>query len=113
MKNRFTIVEFPVFSNYVVHVEFTSDIKKTMLKYLGTKAVEVEDGTDGLAVHMPGNMSFIFLKHDCDAGDIAHESWHVIKRMMEYFGVQIGNETVAYHIGYLVNKITKFKRSGK
>ena len=114
MKNKITTIEFPVFGDYFIHVEIFSDLQKTLLKYPQTQSIEDEEGTDALTVH-PRNepVSFIFLKYNSSAGTIAHESWHAIRRMMQYFGVDIESETVAYHLGYLVNRITQFKRTGK
>lgn len=50
--------------------------------------------------------SYVFLPiKGLSAGTIAHEAWHVIHRMLKFCGAEIDNETVAYHLGYLVDKI--------
>ncbi len=114
MKNRFTTIEFPVFSYYIVHVEITSDVKKAMQKYEHTKCVPEEEITDAMSIHVSNaNVSFIFLKYNSSVGTIAHESWHVVSRMMKYMGVDIDSETVAYHLGYLTDEVFRFLRGKK
>ena len=72
----------------------------------------MDDGTAGLAVHAD-TLSFVFLPYSASVGSIAHESWHVVRRMMEHAGVELDNEAVAYHLGFLVNKIFRFVRGRK
>ena len=112
MKSRIKLIEFPVFSGYIVHVEITSDVSKSVLRYPQTK--NIEDPTNAMAVHCKDeNFSFIFLKYNMDVGSIAHESWHVVRRMMNRMDVDLDNETVAYHLGYLTNEIFRFMRGKK
>lgn len=115
MRARFTTIEFPVFFNYIVHVEVTSDLKKSMLKYPPTKDILMEDDCkDAITVHVcDASFSFIFLHYTASVGTIAHESWHAVKHMLEYMGVELDSETVAYHLGYMVDKIFKFVRGRK
>jgi hypothetical protein len=113
MKSKHFLIEFPALSHYVVHVEISSDIKKSLLKYPPTKSIEMEENTHGLAVHTDNAFSYIFLPYDTSAGDIAHEAWHVIRHMMEYLSIELDNEAVAYHLGYMVNKIFRFLRGRK
>jgi hypothetical protein len=109
MKSRITLIEFPVFMDYIVHVEITSDVRKSMKKYPQTK--DITDVTNAMAVHVKDEpFSMIFLRYNAPVGTIAHESWHVIRRMMNYVGIELDSETVAYHLGYLVNKIFRFAR---
>ena len=111
MKSRIALVEFPVFSGYLVHIEVSSDIRKSMQNYEQTKVIQMDDGsTDAVAVHVDDSMSFIFLPRNARAGTIAHECWHVVRHMMEVFGVEIDSETVAYHLGYLVDKSSRLVR---
>lgn len=116
VKNRSTLVEFPVFSNYFVHVELFSDLKKTLAKYPQTKNIPEKEfeNSDALTVHdLDGHFSFIFVKHNVSVGTIAHESWHAVNQMMNVMGVEIDSETVAYHLGYLVNEVFRFVRGRK
>ena len=117
MKSRITHLEFPVFSGYLVHIEITSDVQKSLAKYPETKcAVDGEDdaNTHAITVHIVNEpLTFMFLPYNVSVGTIAHESWHAVKRMMEYVDVKLDSETVAYHLGYSVDKIFRFVRGKK
>lgn len=114
MDNKIKKVRFPALCNYLVHVEFTADIAKTLLKYPETRNVDMTSCTTGLAIHVRDDAhSFLFIYHKSNAGTIAHESWHVVRRMMEFADVDLENEVVAYHLGYLVNQVTDFQRRHK
>jgi len=114
VKSKIKLIEFPVFCGYVIHVEITSDIPKALLKYPQTRKIDMDNETQGLAVHdTDAPFSFIFLPHNASVGDIAHESWHAVRRMMEYVGAELDNEAVAYHLGYMVQEIFKFVRGRK
>lgn len=111
MRSKVTTVEFPVFCDFIVHVEITSNMEKSLAKYPPTKNIEVDNHTGGLAVHeMDEPFSFIFLPYNASVGSIAHEAWHVVKHMMDFAGVELDSETCAYHLGFLTDKIFKFMR---
>jgi hypothetical protein len=112
MKSKFTTVEFPVFSDFIVHIEITSDIVKSIKKYPGVAdlAEEADNEADAVTVYDNGQICFIFLHHNVTVGTIAHEAFHVIEHMMKRFGVDLEGEAVAYHLGYLVDKIFRFIR---
>jgi hypothetical protein len=112
MKSKYTTVEFPVFSDYIVHIEITSDIKESFKKYKYTRNLDMSlEDTQAVAVHVENTgMSMIFLPYNASVGTIAHESWHVIRRMMEYLGADQDNEMMGYHLGYLVQKVFNFMR---
>ena len=110
MRSKIKHVEFPVFVSYSVHIEITDDIPKSMRKYEQTRDIPFGDDTHAITVHVEDSgLSFMFLPYNSPVGTIAHESWHVIKNMMEYLGVELDSETVAYHLGYLVEKVFKFR----
>lgn len=114
MRVRVTHIEFPVFMDYVIHVEVTSDIYKSMSKYPATENIPSDDTTHAITVHVDDEpFTFIFLPHNVSVGTVAHESWHAIRRMMNYVDVELDSETVAYHLGYLVNRIYQFYRGKK
>ena len=112
MKSKFTTVEFPVFAGYIVHIEITSDIKASFKKYKYTRDLDIDlEDTLAMAIHVEGSgMSFIFLPYNASVGCIAHESWHVIRRMLDYLGADQDNEVMGYHLGYLVDKAFRFMR---
>ena len=110
MRSKIKHIEFPVFVSYSVHVEITSDISRSMNKYKQTRDIPFGDDTHAITVHVEDNgLSFMFLPYNAPVCTIAHESWHVIKNMMEYVGIDLDSETVAYHLGYLVDKVVKFR----
>jgi hypothetical protein len=108
--SRFIIINFPVFSDYCVHVEITSNLHKSISKYPACQSDGdfCEEHSDALTIGTQ-EMSFIFLKRHVDAGTIAHEACHAVRNLLDTMGVGPDSETHAYHVGYVVNKITKFK----
>lgn len=110
--NRITTIEFPVFSDFIVHVEITSNIRAAIEKYPGIKhlADKSDDDCDAATLHTEGTICFLFLKPNVSVGTIAHESWHVIKYMFEVVSVDLDSETVAYHLGFIVDQVFKFLR---
>jgi hypothetical protein len=107
MKTKIKVIRFPVLCDYEVHIEVTNDMSASVLKYKYTKNVDVKN-TTACAVHVDGEaLSFIFLPFNASPGTIAHESWHVIRRMVSYIGAELDNEMVAYHLGYITNEVWK------
>jgi hypothetical protein len=87
-------------------------MKKSLHKYPATRNVEMDPNMGGIAVHVDDDaVTYIFLPYSCSVGDMAHESWHATKRMMEYVGVELDSETCAYHLGFLTGKIFRFVRN--
>lgn len=98
---------FPVFAKYKVTVLFTRDIPKAAAR-LGVDASKAdaamtitETGTKRAYIVFP-------LKPDADT--VAHEAYHAISAMLAWAGATPEEETVAYHIGYLVKHITEWSR---
>jgi hypothetical protein len=110
--SRYTTIEFPVFSDFIIHVEVAKNIEKAIGKYPSIADFSEEDTgeSDGVAVYDGGQVCFIFLKPNVSVGTIAHESWHAIEHMMERFNVRPEGEVIAYHLGYLVDKVFRFLR---
>lgn len=112
MKSKYTTVEFPVFCDYIMHIEITTNLKESMLKYEYTKDLGIDlTDTHAIAVHVEDTgVSMIFLPYNASVGTIAHESYHAVRRMLKYVGAKMDNETVAHHLGYLTQKIFNFMR---
>lgn len=111
MNFKETKIVFPVFSDYTVHVEVTTDMAKSAKRHTETEKVEVVENMGAMAVHVSDEpQSFVFLPYNATPGAIAHESWHVIRNMMKWAGIELDSETCAYHLGYLVQKVYKFVR---
>lgn len=102
-------MEFDVYG-YRVHIVFTNDLQASRNKIntlIGGKC----DVDGAAAIHASnGNVSHIFFKWDATPEQIAHESWHCIRRLMEYIGATLENEIVAYHIGHLVGAIHNLRK---
>ncbi len=102
------IITFPVFCGYVVHVETASDLTKVFAKYPQTKNADVTD-TRAVTVHVKDKaFSFLFLRTTASVSDIAHECYHVVRGMLRYMGVELDNECVAYHLGWLTQEVFDF-----
>lgn len=101
-------VEFSIFSGYTVYIIATNDIARAALRFKQTKNTDIGTDTQAICVHEVDNgITYMFLPFTSDAGDVAHECWHVVKRMLEYVGAELENEVVAYHLGFLVRQAHK------
>lgn len=58
-------------------------------------------------------LTYMLLNFTASPGTVAHESWHVVYRMLKGLGAKLENEVVAYHLGDLVRKITDFQLDTK
>lgn len=114
MEKEFNI-SFPVFSDYIIKIIFTKDIPTSRDKradILGALEKPMSKYVDGLHSYNDCHPNgIIFLSRKATQGTIAHECSHAIWRMFNWVGAQIENETFAYHLGYLVDELNKFKKS--
>lgn len=109
MARKFKVI-FPVLAYSEVRVEFTPDIDKSLKAHRITSDASVENDEACTIFFDDKNVVFIFFRLHPTFGTIAHESWHAIRRLMEWAGIAIDSETVAYHLGYLVDKIVAGRR---
>ena len=102
-------VNFHVFG-FVVYVVFTEDIARSVnARY---PDIDMQPTFDAIHCREKGNpYSHIFLRlGHCRPGTVAHESWHAIRYLLEnWVGSNLDNETVAYHLGYLVDCAMSFR----
>jgi hypothetical protein len=113
-KLGFLLIEFPVFGDYIVHVEEGKDFVAMGQKYKIEGIEDTDQTCDGLTVHKKGvGFSFIFFKPNPCFGNIAHEAYHAVRHMLRWSGCDLDNETVAYHLGYVVNCICSHLKKGK
>jgi hypothetical protein len=116
-------IHFSVLSGYDIYIVITEDLEKsTKSRYpysshslMGTDAItyRAESG-DG---HIFMQLKTLYKPYYC-AGILAHEAWHAVRDMLRYIGigglreieseVPLENEIVAYHLGYTVERATKF-----
>lgn len=112
MRERHKTIEFPVWSDYAVHVIVTRDFEKSVKKFCDDD--DAKPSYQAITIHCGDDEdkepkeSYIFLAPDCAVEYIAHECWHVIYRMMKYFEVEFEDEVVAYHLGYLTQQVYDF-----
>jgi hypothetical protein len=108
VRNRRTIVRFPVYNNYQVRVILARNVPRT--------AGRLGAGYDFcVACLIPDpdaskRRAWLVLPTDADVGTIAHESSHAIREMFKTRGVRNDDETFAYHLDFLVGRIHKFLR---
>ena len=103
-----------MFSDYTVDIILTSDLRSSLLKRKHTRDIEHSLTTFALAVHLEDDgRSYLLLPFRSNPGDIAHECWHVAKRMSDYLGIELDNETIAYCLGHLVNQVHKHIKGSK
>lgn len=116
MKLRTKRISFPVFRGYTILVVMSADLKKALERYevSADEAEELGGGdavtVDAVAVDGEGAACLIFLKPTAGVDIMAHEAWHAVKYMMAYVGLEIDHETVAYHLGHVVQEIFNFVR---
>jgi len=104
------VVKFNVWSDYRVYIVFTDDLAKSRIARYETAGVASESGTAALFTRGAGGYGHLFFKMDAAAGIIAHECVHAIWAMFDWAGVkQWDNETLAYHLGYLVGEASEFQ----
>ncbi len=115
-----TNISFPVFSGYTIHVVVGDCLKKSIAARYPESDHDLSN-TDAMTFRAEGGHAHIFMQTDslytpykC-AGVLAHEVWHAVRTMLLYVGVggtqegePLNNEVVAYHLGYVVEKATKF-----
>ncbi len=104
-------VKFPVFSNYDIEIVLATDQYKARSKYDKTYGV-FDSPFHSLHSHnRAGKALLVFCQKNLNVSTMAHESFHAVSAMMEWAGVKFDNECMAYHIGYLTQKVYDFARS--
>jgi hypothetical protein len=105
-------VKFEVMANYCVRVIFSNDIIKSAKERIGQGPGEDADAFC-YHVHNKG-LSYIFLPIDAPPNVIAHESWHIVNRVLAHCNVQeLDDEVIAYHLDHMVEKVYEFQQAVK
>jgi hypothetical protein len=106
-------IDFPVW-NYTVHVVYTDDIRKARqarVSIVGALEEPLHEFIDAMHCYNPVEPDgIIFITPTTSAGVICHEAFHAMWRMFKWTGAKPENETYAYHLGYLVDKILDQKK---
>lgn len=103
-------VNFHVFG-YAVFVVFTTDMVKSITSR-GYSRLNIEATFQAMHCREAGYpYSHLFFQiGNCSNGTIAHEAWHVVRFMLaDWCNVGLDNENVAYHLGYLVDCVSRFR----
>lgn len=105
------MVVFGVWGNYTVHVILTDNIEQSFKKRFPGMHHGFDFTQAFHVIHKPSNgHSYLFFKRgDMPVGTIAHECWHAVHALLKHVDVdEFDNETVAYHLGYLVQQVVEF-----
>lgn len=111
-KEKKTIVEFIVWRKYTVHVIISNDVVRSIKK--ADFSHHLTDDSEPEAMHIfntKAATSYLFLPFKTSVEVAAHESWHVIRRLLTYRGAELDSETVAYHVGYLAQIVYDYSRT--
>jgi len=97
----------------IIKVVYTNNINKSRIKRnkkLGKLTNKLSPLVDGLCCTRKHRI-YLFITPKSTYGVIAHEAYHGITALFKYIGVdEYDEEIVAYHLGYLIDKIVKFKK---
>ena len=106
-KDKIKTVKFSVLNDYKVKIVLTRNLDKALKSYKHT--TDVNSGgetTGGITVHVDcERLSYVFIPYGSSTGSMAHEAYHAIRHMLEECSIELENEVVAYHLGYLMNEI--------
>lgn len=102
-RNRRSLVRFPVFNDYRVHVILARDVQATARK------LHADDGPC-VAFFLPGEKQgwLVLGPKARDADTVSHEASHAVRELLRFHGAKNDEETFAYHLGFLVGRIHKF-----
>ena len=99
------MVRFPVF-NYSVEIVFTGSVSES--HYYRTDE-DSPDCHEGQYTELAGG-GILYIQKEASYGTLAHECWHAVHHMLARVGAGLDEEVVAYHLGYLVDKVLEFRK---
>jgi hypothetical protein len=102
-----TWIYFPILARYAVRLIITDNLAKSFGERLGEG--RLGGCTDGCCFHDKNGQTWMFLSDGVSQGTVAHEAFHVMYEIHDYIGAKVENEMLAYHLGYLVNEVEKFR----
>lgn len=110
-------IRFSVFQDFVIWIVVTDDIHKSIAARYGENAAHQVGISLGMTIRAEQAACHIFIGHNAIyepcvmAKVIAHEASHAVRNMFIWAGVCIeplDSEINAYHLGYTVERATKF-----
>lgn len=112
--HRETFFTIPTIANYRIIIVLTKDIAASVA-YLAERDNFFADNDrvqDCLACHLhpkDRGHSYLVFGPNMAASSIAHECWHMIFNLMQFAGISLEDEFVAYHLGYAVQQVVDFQ----
>lgn len=103
-------IKFPIFG-YEIRVSFVNCLKDEAVR-LNADAPGDGDAKALTILNSENPYVHIILQHGAGPGVIAHESFHAIFALMSWAGAVLEDEVVAYHLGHVVELITKWGKRG-
>ena len=110
-------IRFPVFQDFVIWIVVTDDLHKSVAARYGEETAHRVGTGLGMTIRAEQPACHIFMGRDTlykpyeMAKVISHEASHAVRHMFMWAGVCIeplDSETNAYHLGYTVERATKF-----
>ena len=105
IRHGIKLVAFPVINNHV-HVVRTTNIRQSVELIKETRDQLSPDfcfrGVRGLTLVTENDEIYIFVPWKRSSGTDAHEAYHAVRHLLGQQGIEMENEVVAYHLGYLV-----------
>lgn len=115
LREKVLKIDFPVFG-YTLNIVLTNCIDISRNKINNKVGVAKGDFKYCAGIHSHNDNdseAFIFITSSSTSGTIAHESSHAIYRIFEFYGLDFDDENFAYHLGFVVDKITDFMSKNK
>lgn len=115
MREFYKIIELPAF-RYHITVIVSESVAKSRIARNNVLGVygggeDTDNNPAGMHSGVKGkNRSFLFFRFNPTVGELSHECFHCIWRMMNWIGAELENEVVAYHLTYLTDEIWKFAK---
>jgi hypothetical protein len=106
-RNRHTRVVFPVFNGYEVRVICARDVAATGKRLREGDALADAEAGFVTRPERPGVGWLVFGLRP-SPGTVAHECSHAVKALFDYVGAGPDEEATAYHLDYLVGRVSKF-----
>ena len=104
-------IPFPVLGQYTVTVAFTNDPLRTAER-LKVELDSLGEHTTALTLPMPDGVVMLFNLNP-SVNSMTHESYHAVRRMFKWAGADIDNELIAYHLGYLMQKVVSAQKNSQ
>ena len=105
-------VTFNVFGS-VVYIVFSENMVKSINgRYPQINTSEKDFGAMCCRRRGEPDQHIFFELGNCPVGTLAHECWHAVRYMLlDWSHCELDNETIAYHLGWLVDMTSRFRNA--